>query len=119
MNNKEFARHLEERTLDFACEALELSASINYSIESKVVRNQFSRSATSMGANYHEANRSRSKAEFRSKIRICEGESVETLYWIKLALRKKMCKESQASGLLKEVNELIAIFTSIGRGLRN
>jgi four helix bundle protein len=108
MNNKEFAKHLEERTLDFASEALDLSASIEYSIESKVVRSQFSRSATSIGANYHEANRS------RSKIRICEGESVETLYWIKLALRKKMLKESQASGLLKEVNELIAIFTSIG-----
>ena len=113
MNNKEFARNLEERTLEFASEALDLSASIQYSIESKIVRSQFSRSATSIGANYHEANRSRSKAEFRSKIRICEGESVETLYWLKLALRKNMIKEIQASKLLKEINELIAIFGSV------
>jgi four helix bundle protein len=66
MNNKEFAKELEIRTKLFAVKILKLSAKLPNTIEAKVIRNQISKSGTSVGANYREANRSRSKADFIS-----------------------------------------------------
>jgi len=60
---------------------------IPLSQESKVIKNQLTKSGTSMGANYREANRSRSKADFKSKIRICESEVSETQYWLEIIVK--------------------------------
>ena len=84
MDNKEFARQLEERTKKFAISVIRLSAQLPVSVEGKVVRNQFAKAGTSVGANYREANRARSKADFGNKIRICESESSETIYWLEI-----------------------------------
>jgi four helix bundle protein len=51
-----------------------------------VIKNQITKSGTSIGANYREANRARSKADFRNKIKICESEASETVYWLELIL---------------------------------
>jgi four helix bundle protein len=82
--NKEFARELETRTRRFAISVIRLSGKLPNSIESKVIRNQLTKAGTSIGANYREANRSRSKADFRSRIRICESEASETQYWLQI-----------------------------------
>lgn len=57
-----------------------MSASLPNSPEGRVIRNQITKSGTSVGANYREANRSRSKADFKNKIKICQSESSETVY---------------------------------------
>ena len=64
MDNKEFARQLEERTLIFGVRIIQLSAKLPKTDEAKVIRIQLTKAGTSIGANYREANRSRSKADF-------------------------------------------------------
>jgi four helix bundle protein len=77
MENKEFSRMLEERTKALAIKIIRLSAILPNTVESRVVRNQFTKAGTSIGANYREANRSRSRADFKNKIKICESEASE------------------------------------------
>ena len=84
MDNKEFAKDLERRTKTFAVRVLKLSAQLPNTQEAKVIRNQFSKSGTSVGANYREANRNRSKPDFVNKIRISESEASETVYWLEI-----------------------------------
>ena len=80
LDNKEFGRKLEKRTREFAVRIIRLSAKLPNTPEGKVVRNQLTKAGTSIGANYREANRARSKADFRNKISICESEASETQY---------------------------------------
>jgi len=82
MENKEFGRQLEIRTKKFAISIFKLSSALFDTIEYKVIKYQLTKSGSSIGANYREANRSRSKADFRNKIKICESEASETVYWL-------------------------------------
>jgi four helix bundle protein len=95
-----------------------LSAKLPNTIEAKVIRNQISKSGTSIGANYREANRSRSKADFISRIRISESEASETIYWLEIINEFNWIEESCLSELVKESKELLAIFTSISNSLK-
>jgi hypothetical protein len=70
MDNKEFGKQLEKRTKKFAIEIIKISTLLPQSTEARVIKNQITKSGTSVGANYREANRSRSKADFRNKIKI-------------------------------------------------
>ena len=81
---KAFAVMLEERTALFAVRIIRRSAKLPKDTEGKVIKNQLTRAGTSIGANYREANRARSRADFRSKIKICESESSETVYWLEI-----------------------------------
>ena len=65
MDNKEFAKQLEERTKKFAINVIRLSVLLPNSPEGKILRNQLTKAGTSVGANYREANRARSKADFK------------------------------------------------------
>jgi four helix bundle protein len=78
MDIKEFAKELEKRTLEFAVRIINLSRTLPNTPEARVIRTQITKSGTSIGANYREANRARSKADFRNKIKISEGEASET-----------------------------------------
>ena len=78
MNNKEFGKQLEIRTKKFAIQIIELSISLTNTPENRVIKNQVTKSGTSIGENYREANRSRSKPDFINKIKICESEASET-----------------------------------------
>ena len=84
MNNKEFSKQLEIRTKKFAFNIIKLSVSFPNTPEGKVIKYQLTKSGTSIGANYREANRSRSKADFANKIKICESEASETVYWLEI-----------------------------------
>ena len=84
MNNKEFSESLEKRTRQFAVTIIRLSASLPNTPEAHVIRNQVTKSGTSVGANYREANRARSKADFKNKIKISESEASETYYWLEV-----------------------------------
>ncbi|MBW2258875.1 MAG: four helix bundle protein, partial [Deltaproteobacteria bacterium] len=75
MHNKEFAEKLEKRTRRFAVRIIRLSSKLPNNPEARVIRTQITKCGTSVGANYREANRSRSKADFKNRIRICESEA--------------------------------------------
>ena len=78
MDNKEFSEKLEKRTRKFAVRIIRLSAALPNTPEGMVVRNQVTKAGTSIGANYREANRARSRRDFKNKIKICESEASET-----------------------------------------
>ncbi len=117
MENKEFGQILEKRTKQFAINIIKLSSSLSNTVEKKVVRNQVTKSGTSIGANYREANRARSKADFKNKISISENEASETTYWLEIIKELNWCSEKDIDTLLNEATELLAIFTSIRRKL--
>ena len=86
--------------------------------EGRVIRYQICKSGSSIGANYREANRARSLADFRSKIGICEGEASETLYWLEIIQESGMNKKEITERLYHETKEILAIFTSIGKNTK-
>jgi len=115
MDNKEFAKELEKRTRRFAIRIIKLSAKLPDTPEARVVRYQITKAGTSIGANYREANRSRSKADFRSKIKICESEASETQYWLEVLKDTQWINIEIFETDCIECRELLALFTSIGK----
>jgi four helix bundle protein len=112
---KKFAKELEQRTKQFAIDIIRLSVTLPNTPEGRTIRTQLTKAGTSVGANYREANRARSKADFRNKISICETEASETQYWLEVieGVGWKSWDELQAD--YDECSELLAIFTSIGK----
>ena len=119
MDNKEFGKKIEQRTKEFAIQIIKISVSLPSSSEGRVIKNQLTKSGTSVGANYREANRARSKADFKNKIKICESEASETVYWLEIIDKLNWIKSEELQLIMKEASELLAIFTSIGKNLNN
>ena len=115
MDNKEFAKELEKRTRKFAVRIIKLSTKLPNSPEGREIRRQITRSGTSVGANYREANRARSRADFKNKIAICESEASETQYWLEVIVEAEWLTWEKLKPEHEECSELLAIFTSIGR----
>ena len=101
---------LAERTKAFALRIIRLVASLPKSREADVLGKQLLRAGTSIGANYREARRGRSKADFVAKIGICLQESDEALYWLELLADSGMVRPELLVDLQGEANELVAIF---------
>jgi four helix bundle protein len=118
MDNKEFGKVLEKRTITFAIHIIKLSSSLPFTPEGKVIRNQLTKSGTSVGANYREANRARSKADFTNKIKICESEASETIYWLEIIDELSWTETQNLQSILSEANEILAIFTSVATKLK-
>ena len=118
MENREFSKRLEQRTKAFAIRIIRLSVLLPNSIEGKIIRNQLTKAGTSIGANYREATRARSKADFKNKIKICESEANETCYWLEIIRDLKWLEPQIVGSALDESSELLAIFTSIGKNLK-
>jgi four helix bundle protein len=119
MDNKEFARLLEKRTLEFSLAVIRFCSTIPSNIEYNVIKNQLVKSATSVGANYREANRSESRADFKHKIALCTKEASETQYWLEILMNIQSTKLIQLKKIFQECSELLAIFTSIGKTARS
>lgn len=86
--------------------------------EYNVIKHQITKSGTSIGANYREANRSRSKADFINKIKICESEASETIYWLELISDLNQASDEKIIPVLTEAREILAIFTSVSKKLK-
>ena len=115
MNVKAFSKELEDRTKEFAVQIIRLSAKLPKTPEGNVLRNQITKSGTSVGANYREANRARSKADFKNKNKICERESSETQYWLEIISQLQWLSPELLPPVQDECSQLLAIFTTIAR----
>ncbi len=118
MNNKDFKSILEIRTREYAVKVISFLKSFKYSMIDSAISRQVLRSATSIGANYREANRAESKKDFIHKIGIVEKETSETMYWfeiIELTWKFKPEQLNEFSWLRNETSELLAIFSTISR----
>ena len=109
--NAEVPFNLRVRTKRFALQILRMSASLPNTPEAWVVRRQVCRSGTSVGAQYREACRARSKAEFISKMESALQELDETSYWLELAVEAAMLS-ANAGAVQDEADQLIRIFVS-------
>jgi four helix bundle protein len=87
-------------------------------VVAQVLGKQALRAGTSVGANYREAYRARSKAEFISKIGDCLKEADETLYWLELLMEESVMPAKRLQPLANEANELVAILTTISKRSR-
>jgi four helix bundle protein len=86
----ERARELEKRTRRFAVQLIRLAGGLPNTESARIVKSQMVRAGTSIGANYREANRSVSKADFRNKIATCMKEASEIEYWLEVAVETGM-----------------------------
>ena len=108
-------RELLTRTKSFALRSLKLVDHLPRTMSGRALGNQLVRSATSVGANYRAACRSRSRAEFAAKLGVVAEEADESVYWLELVTEAKLLPDAKISHLLKGANELTAIFTSARR----
>jgi len=106
---------LEERTKVFALRVIAFVSSLPKNKITDVLGYQLLKAATSIGANYREANRAESRNDFIHKIGIVEKEASETLYWLELFEESRIGEMPQLPLLKKEAGELLAIFTAIGK----
>ncbi|HEX2972260.1 MAG TPA: four helix bundle protein [Tepidisphaeraceae bacterium] len=103
---------MRSRTKRFAMEIIRLYGQMPKTAEGQVLGHQFLQSGTSVGAQYREAHRARSAAEFISKMEGSLQELDETDYWLDLVIEARILSASIISPLQREVQELIAIFVS-------
>ncbi len=104
---------LRDRTKNFALRVIRMYASLPRNGEAMVLGRQVLRSGTSIGANYREAFRARSRAEFVAKMGDCLREIEETGYWFELLDDAGIVGPTTLSELRQECNELTAIFVPI------
>ena len=104
---------LRDRTKRFALQIIRMFTALPKTVEAQVIGKQVLRSGTSVGANYREAYRSRSRAEFIAKAGDCLKELEETAYWLELLVEGGIVEEKRLADLQKECNELTAIFVTI------
>ena len=109
---------LEERTKNFAVSVINFIKNQPKNAINHVILHQLLKSATSIGANYREANRAESRDDFIHKIGIVQKEASETQYWLELMLEINLYEEIAVQTLLNESTQLLTIFTSIGKNLK-
>ncbi len=101
---------LKLRTKTFGLRVQTLVRHLPRDVPGKVVAQQLTRSALSVGANYRSACRGRSRAEFLSKLGVVLEEADESAHWLEIIIEDAMLPEAKVTALLHEANELTAIF---------
>ncbi len=109
---------LEERTAKFGESVIKFCRTLNQDTIVRPLISQLIRSATSVGANYMEANSASSKKDFRNKIFICKKEAQETKHWLRMLTQAVLDKQDEIKILWQEAKELTLIFQKITTSLR-
>ncbi len=110
MNSLAKADELRQRTKSFAIRIVNVFRSLPRSPDAQTLGKQVLRSGTSVAANYRAVCRARSKAEFISKLGTVVEEADETVFWLELLTETGIVRPERIQDLLKEANELLAIF---------
>jgi len=111
MNREE----LKKRTKEFALRIIKLVNALPNNPAGRVIGKQLLRAGTSIGANYRAACRAKSKSDFIYKINIVEEEADESAFWLELIIESGLMPKSKIESLLKESDELTAIFVSTNK----
>jgi len=109
----EFNEEIRERTINMAVDVHQLLVGTTVSPITRPIVNQIIRSSASVASNYRAATRSRSDAEFFSKICIVVEEVDETQFWLDYLARINLLSKNGNMKLFREVEELVKLFTSI------
>lgn len=103
---------LGNRIFVFVVDVIKFCRTLNYNIENKIIINQLVKSASSIGANYEEAQGGSSKADFRNKMKIALKEARETNYWLRI-IKAIDIKEDKLEKLIDESDQLKRIIGKI------
>ncbi|MEO8358006.1 MAG: four helix bundle protein [Chloroflexota bacterium] len=103
---------LKKRTKQFGLRVIRLVESLPSGQTARTIGNQLLRSGMSVGANYRAACRGRSKADFIAKAGISLEEADESLYWMEMLQEAGIIPVEKMKDLMKEADELVAIFTA-------
>ena len=117
MTNAEFREKLEFRTRKFATDVFKLLDALPKKNSTRVVAYQLGKAASSIGANYREANRAESREDFGHKLQIALKEAAETAYWLEI-LSDLYPMHEIVKRLTDEGFELRNLFQSISQGAR-
>ncbi|MBI5773393.1 MAG: four helix bundle protein [Verrucomicrobia bacterium] len=118
MSDEKPRQDLRLRTKKFALRIIKMCEKLPSNRAGRILGDQVFRSGTSVAANYREAYRARSKAEFISKLGDSQKELEETILWLELLGDSGTMKPARLTLLLNECNELMAIFSSIIKSSR-
>jgi four helix bundle protein len=110
---------LRIRTKQFALRVIRLYSALPKRTEAGVIGRQLLKSGTSVGANFREAHRARSDAEFISKVGDCLKELDESCYWLELVVEAELLPSARLASLLDECNQLLAILTTISKKVKS
>ena len=103
---------LKARTKQFAIRIVRVFKSLPKNDEARIIGKQLLRAGTSVAANYRAVCRSRSKAEFISRMSVVVEEADETAFWLELLIETSIIPGVRLRDLLAEANELLAIFAA-------
>lgn len=112
-NNKMPKYDLEERTAKFGEEVIKFAERIPRNPVTLPLVSQLVRAATSVGANYCEADNACSKKDFVNKIYLCKKEARESKHWLRMVATAVGALKSEAEKHAKEAQELNLIFAAI------
>lgn len=118
MDDANLKYDLEERTAKFGESIIRFCQSLTQNTINKPVINQIVRSATSIGANYMEANSASSRKDFKNKIHICKKETQETKHWLRMLAVCEPAKKEEIRSLWGEAQQLTLIFGKIVSSLK-
>ncbi len=110
---------MKMRTKKFSLMIIDLAEKLPNTNVIRSITSQIVRSGTSVGANYRAVCRARSDKEFISKMNIVLEEADETLFWIEIVKEKMWLAKEELDTVLKEANELTAIFVSSLKTVNN
>jgi four helix bundle protein len=109
---------LEERVEKFGEEIIDLIKKVRINITNKNIIEQLIRSATSIGANYFEANGASSKKDFINKIAISKKEAIETQYWLRMLIKTDSYLKEEIIKLWDEAKQIGMILSKIISNVR-
>ena len=110
---------LQSRTKNFALRVFNMVEKLPKSKGTEVIIYQLIKASTSVAANYRAACRAKSRADFINKLKIVEEESDESLFWLEFIADLNLIDFKLLENLLKEANELVAIFTAAIKTSKN
>jgi four helix bundle protein len=112
-NDKKY--DLEERTAHFGENVIDFAKTLRENSINRPLVSQMIRAATSIGANYMEADGAESKKDFQHKIALCKKESKESRHWLRMIAKASPDRADECRALWKEAHEFSLIFSSIIR----
>jgi four helix bundle protein len=103
---------LEKATKEFALGIVRFVSDLPKTRAADVMGYQLLKSGTSIGANYREAGRAESRADFIHKMAVVEKETSETQYWLELCRDAPLGPPNEVAALYDKATQLLAIFTA-------
>ena len=112
MTNLEFAKQMQARTKTFAVRVIRMFQRLPKTDEARILGKQVLRSGTSVAANYRAACRSKSRADFISKLGTTVEETDETLLWLELLEESGIVPAPKLQDIKAETDELLRVLST-------